>query len=600
MTWHPPAPTPTASSPPPLANVSPSSEHQLPVHNAHVPPGRYSLPVPQHALPNLASGHSTVYIAQYSASVSACTNQQPTGFVHQESVGQQACLSSQEDHPSNSTSSVLSQQGVNAGATSSHVPDATVEDSPVSIAGKTSHDGDTGAAAVAKQQAPGHILETGRPVERTTKSQADTNEMSPAEQYCQVPLPVPVTRQNDGTDAQQPLASGFTANTGKPVASEPPSKAVPAAAPSGFSTGTGKAVLTSAAAMARAQKVLADDSSADEQAMGAPEPPKTAAPAAAPSGFTSGTGKAVLMSAAAQARAKCIFADDSKDAVSETPSKAAPAIVPSGFTSGSGKAVLMSTAAQARAKNIFAEDHTAAEQATDVVSEPSNAAAPTVVPFAFSTGSGKAVQFSAAAKARAEKLFADDNIAAEQATDVMSEPPSAAAPTVVPSGFSTGSGKAVLMSAAAKDRAKSIFADDGTAPEQTTEAASEPPSTAAPIPAPSGFTSGIGKSMPISAAAQAHARSMFQDENSAPLHPVTDMDSSSTPVGSSSRPGRKAAGAKPVIGTPRTGPLTGKPVMKRVKELSQSTGGKLFKKPRTSKIVSPFCPGATPARVRLD
>lgn len=674
-----PASTPTASSPPPLANVSPLSQHQLPVHDAHVPPGSHSSPVSMRAPPHLASEHSTVHNVQPPACDDACIQQQGTVSLHHE----QASLASSEDHPFNSTSSTVPQRGLSPGA---HMLYATVEDSPVSTAGN--HDADTEEAAEASQQA---VSAAGPPVMQATNSQADASEVSlPVEQKCQVPLPVPVTRSSGVTDAPQVLASGFTDNKGKPVAvagvvdklgckrpaqtapedlpgvlahaacadktaspcrsrhkalaavasgvttaagkpvnvsaraqadaqrllgngesgqnpMEPMPAHLPTLTPSAFSTGTGRAVQVSTAAMARAQMVLADpdDSSTDEQAVAvASEPPSTAVPAVAPSGFSTGTGKAVLTSAAAVARAQTVLADDSTageqamGAGSEPPKAAAPAAAPSGFTSGTGKAVLMSAAARARAKSIFADDNTAAEQARDAVSEPPSATA--VVPSGFSTGSGRAVLMSAAAKARAKSVFADDSTAAEQATDVVSEPPSAAAPTVVPSGFSTGSGKAVQFSAAAKARAENFFADDGTAAEQTTEAAAEPPSTAAPTPAPSGFSSGTGKSVPISAAAQAQARSMFQDENAAPLHPGTDVGSSSTPAGSSSRPGRKAAGAKPVVGTPRTGPPTGKPVMRRVKELSQSTGGKLFKKPRMSKIVSPFCPGATPARVRPD
>ena len=319
------------------------------------------------------------------------------------------------------------------------------------------------------------------------------------------------------------------------------------------------------------------------------------------SGFSTGTGKVVLMSAAATAWAQKVLADDSTAderltaAASEPSSTAAVAKAPSGFSTGTGKAVLMSAAAMARAQKVLADDSTAPQQTTGVASELPSVAAPAMAPSDFSTGTGKALQFSAAAKARAQKVLADDSTAPQQTTGVASEPPSVAAPAVAPSGFSTGTGRALQFSAAAKARAERLFADDSTAAEHPTGAASESASAAASRPAPSGFISGQGKTVPISAAAQAQAKSMFQDENAVPLHPAANMDNGTTPAGSNSRP----VSAKPVLGTPRTGPPISKPAMKRVKELSQSTGGKLFKKPRMSKIVSPFCPGATPHRVRL-
>ena len=730
LTLHPHRPTPPVSSPPP---VSPPRQHQPPIHQNRSP-------IPLHAPPDLVSACSPVL--DQSAGHRTFTHQQPTGSVHQEPAVQQASLASAQDDPSNSASSVFSQQGLSPGAATDQGLHATVTDSPVSVPTELSPDVATAdASAEAEEHAPGHGPGTGRLVTQTTKSQANADKFPlSAEQKCQAPLSGTVISDTDETDAQQLLASGFetgtgrqvtviahgktratdmigcstpaqtdpkhlpevtvhapsaakgrspgyeapaavasgfTTGAGKPVnvttrgqaearklfdtaapqdfgrsaaepmpadrvtvvasgfttgtgkavltsaagqaraaqmladdstadqqptaaASESSSAAAPTNALSGFSTGTGKAVIMSAAAMARAQKVLADDSMATEQPTeSASEPPSTAA--FAHSGFSTGTGKAVQFSAAAMARADDSSAEQPTGFASEPPSAAAPAVAPSGFSTGTGKAVLTSAAAMARAQKVLADDNTAAEQTTGLASDPPITAAPAIAPSGFNTGTGKAVLTSAAAMAQAKKVLADDNIAPEETKGLASEPPGGAAPAVAPSGFSTGTGKAVQFSAAAKARAEMLFADDSTAGEHLTGAASEPASAAAPTPAPSGFTSGAGKAVPISAAAQALARSMFQDENAAPLHPGADMDCSSTPAGSnSSRPGMKTASARPVLGNPRTGPPVSKPVMKRVKELSQSTGGKLFKKPRMSKIVSPFCPGATRHRVGLD
>ena len=369
----------------------------------------------------------------------------------------------------------------------------------------------------------------------------------------------------------------------------PISKTVPTVEPSGFSTGTGKAVHLSAAAKARAAKMFAEDSTEAEQAE--PVRPTTVAPTLAPSGFTTGTGGAVSLSTAAKARAAKMFAEDSTEAEQaepERPSITAPTLAPSGFSTSSGKTVSLSATAKARAAKMLADDSTSTEPA-DLM--PVSIAAATLAPSGFSTASGKPVHLSTEAKARAEAMFVDDST--EQAETM---PPSTAAPAIVHSGFTSGTGKAVHLSAAAKARAEKVLANDSLATEQ---AEAMPPSTAAPVVAPSGFSTGTGKALHLSAAAQAQARSLFQDENAAPLRPAAITAAcSSTPAGSSIRPGIKTGGVKPVLGTPRTGPTAAKPVMKRVKELSQSTGGKLFKKPRLSKIVSPFCPGATPNRVR--
>ena len=462
--------------------------------------------------------------------------------------------------------------------------------------------------------ASGFTTGAGKPVIVTARAQAEARKLfgnaAPEDPGDNPPKPLPA-------DGVARLPSGFITGTGKAVltstaakthadkvlatgssaaepateaSSEPPSRAAVASSgfTTGFTTGTVKAVLTSTAAQAQAAHILANDSTADDQSTAAVLEPSSAA-AIAPSGFSTGTGKAVLTSASAMARARKVLADDSTatlEAQLPSISTAATATAPSGFGTGTGKAVLTSAAAMARAQKVLADNSMAAEQPTEVVSEPHCAAA--VAPSGFSTGAGKIVLTSAAAMARAQKVLANDSTAAEQPTGSASEPPNAAAPAVAPSGFSTGTGKAVQFSTAAMAWAQRVLADDSTAAEQTTGAASGPTSAAAPTPAPSGFTSGTGKSVPISAAAQAQARSMFQDENAAPMHTPTDMDSGNTPS------------ARPLVGTPRTGPPISKPVTKRVKELSQSTGGKLFKKPRMSKIVSPFCPGAAPHRVRLD
>ena len=636
LTLHRCAPPIPDSTPALLSSSSPPCQHQLPIPPAPVATGSHSSPVPLHAPPNLASACHPVL--DQSAADHTFTHQQHMGSVRQEPTVQQAPLASAEDDPFNSASRVFPQQGLSPGATTDQGLHATMTDSPVSVPTKLQKAA-TAAAAEAVQHAPSRGSGTGKPVTQTTEQQADTNEVSlPAEQKCQDPQPLAVISGADEADAQELFASHCSTGigTGKevtvtadgktraadmlgrstPAQTEPenlpvamahaaspaedrsPDCKAPAAVASGFATGAGKPMNVTARGQAEARKLLNNAAPEDLQ-QSAAEPMPVDRTMLAASGFTTGTGKAVLTSTAAQARAAHTFADDSiadnrpTVSSSEPSCAAAPAIALSGFSTGTGKAVLMSAAAMAQARKVLADDGTATLEAQ--LPSISTAAA---APSGFSTGTGKAVVASAAAMARAKKVLADDSTAAELTTGVRSEPPSIAAPATAPSGFSTGTGKAVQFSAAAKACAENLFADDSPVAEQPTEGASEPASAVAPTPVPSGFTSGAGRAVPISAAAQAQARSMFQDENAAPLCP--DMGSSSTPAGSHSRPGMNTASARPAIGTPRTGPPISKPVIKRVKELSQSTGGKLFKKPRMSKIVSPFCPGAAPHRVRLD
>ena len=588
LTLYPHAPPPPVSSPPPLSSVSPPCQHQLPIHPSPVATGSHRLPVPLHILPNLASANNPVL--EQSAGDHTSTHQQRTGSFRQGPAAQQVPLASAEDHPSNGASNVFPQQGLSPDATTDQGLQAILTDSPASVPTESSHDLATAAAAAeAEQHAPGHGSGTSTLVTQTTKSQADADNVPLlAEQNCQAPLPVTVISDTDKTDAQQLLASGFTAGTGKHLTVTAHGK-TRAADMLGRSTPAQTDPEHLPAVMAHAASAAKGRS------------PGYEAPAAVALGFTTGAGNPVNVTAKGQAEARKLFDNAAPQDLGQSAAERMPADratpAASGFTTGTGKAVLRSAAAQAQTAQTLADVCTADKQPTAAASGPSSAAAPANAPSGFSTGTGKAVLMSAAAKAWARKVLADDSTATVEA-----QLPSiiTAAPAVAPSGFTTGTGKAVQFSAAAKARAEKLFADDSIAAELITGAASGPASTAAPAPAPSGFTSGAGKAVPISAAAQAQARSIFQDENAAPLHPAVDIDSSMTPAGSSSRPGMKAASARPVLGTPRTGPPVSKPVMKRVKELSQSTGGKLFKKPRMSKIASPFCPGATPHRVRLD
>ena len=564
------------------SNLTPQRQHQLPSDSA---PGSHSLLLTLHTTRDLATGPRAVLTdLHHSARDQASMQRERTGSIHQERIGQQDPA---EELPSKGSSAEVSRPGLMADAHG--MPHALATANCISIATEPRHDVDPAAAATgpeSAQQASGVSPGVEGPLRLDTMSQTGGDMSSSPELKCPAPAAAQVTSHSNEATAKQEFASEST-------------------------TGPGTQVTVTAQGKARAEDVLGhstyaqtepeasavDVPQADTDQGSSPDYSTHQGPAAVAPGTITGTSEPEIITQAEAGRLADSAPSGQHPAVPMP--AAAPTLAASGFSTGTGKAVHLSAAGKAQAAAMLAEDSTAPEQATSVHAA---TAAPTVAASGFSTGTGKAVHLSAAGKARAAAMLAEDSTTAKQ-TGATSTSSNTVAAALAPSGFSTGTGKIVHLSAAANARAATMFAEDSTTAKQT-GAASTPSTTAAPTPTPtiaaSGFTSGTGKAVHLSAAAQAQARSMFQDENTAPMHSAADQEGSgSTPAGAG-RPGVKPSGVRPVLGTPRTGPTAAKPAMKRVKELSQSTGGKLFKKPRMSKIVSPFCAGGpTPNRVRL-
>ena len=309
-----------------------------------------------------------------------------------------------------------------------------------------------------------------------------------------------------------------------------------------------------------------------------------------------------------------------------------------GFTFGAGKnakTVQLSARAQARAHALFQDDATDAQAELDTTAKhngpPLQEARPAASGFTFGAGTknAKPVQLTAQAKARAESLFQDDAAATQADPDTTANHSRDEEACPVASGFAFGAGtknaKPVQLTAQAKARAESLFQDDSTAadmqPQSVTAAAASHLATpsrkdspegkalgsdpAAPGPAASGFAWGAkGKAAQISASALAQAQSFFQDENDVPK-PAGSLDrEDAVPVkiqAVDAKPeGKAGALAKPVLGTPKTGPTSIKTTAsKRTMGGSSSVGGTAYKKLRMSKLVTPSCLGLKLNRVKF-
>ena len=515
-----------------------------------------------------------------------------------------------------------------------HIPKTITTGNPDASAAACGH-ADQEPAAQSTRPASGFTTGTGRPDELTAQAQAPAHALmlsSKQQAGTKAPAAVPhkqsITHQvcssgattgtgengnqttlrahtvldDQATDRQTELKKIAVAAAQPPDTGNSPGHDAPAVAPvaSGFITGLGTAAKVSADH--KTSRSLQQHQAAGQQAT---EPSHSAHPAASSgkvSQSTSEKGKAPQLKDTAQPQAQQLDQDDRSGsqtvAGAEPASMSTAASLPSGFasgfTSGTGKAVQLSAAAQARAKQMLKNDNihaqpTAGAGSNADTAEPSHAASGFT--SGFTSGTGKAVKLSAAAQARAKQMLEDDGSDAQPTAGAGSiantAGPSHAASGLA-SGFTSGTGKAVQLSAAAQARAKQLLEDDNSHAQPSAGAESHVVSAASGFS--SGFTSGTGKTVTLSAAAQEQARKPFQDHNAAPLSASAGSDTPGpSTAAAENKAGRKAAGARPALGTPRTGPRGFKPVLKRVHELSKSTGGKLFKKPRMSKGASPFC-----------
>ena len=540
-----------------------SHQHQRPADGGNAAPGNCSLYPSPHAVPSLVPGHTT---GQDSSDLSV--DDQAPG--HSALNSQHMSLVPPGEQP-------VSHAAVSTNRDAAG-PQSAPESSGIHALGSSA------AATGDKEATTGLASEAGRSISLATENLAgavDIRRSTEKEFHAEEPALARAEQQKAAPAAQQIYASGFT-------------------------TGAGKQVNLTARGKAKADKLLAGDATAaqlepEASAVGLPQGSLTAskgkspdmpvatssAAAHVPSGFATGLGKAVKVSAGALAEARKLL--------QQSPSAGQH---PAGHHLAAGQ-------------HPVAGQHPAGHHPAAAGQHPAEArpaAVPAVAASGFTSGTGKPIQTSAAARARAQRLLEDGSNVAQ--TAAVGWPLPVGVPAA--SGFTTGTGKKVQPSAAAQARAKQLLEGGHCDAQESAKAGSLPVSTAAPTA--SGFTSGTGKAVLLSAAAQAEARDLLSDENTTPQHPTApsasasaaaaavaasaDIDHVSTSAGIR-KADVKRTGVRPVLGTPRTGPTAARPVLKRVQELSKSTGGKLFKKPRMSKIMTPVCPGATPCRVML-
>ena len=303
---------------------------------------------------------------------------------------------------------------------------------------------------------------------------------------------------------------------------------------SGFTTCTGKPVMTSAEGQQRACAVLAG-SPEPAQATTAQQSTASVVPA-----FTTGACKGISISEAADQRGKRLFGTSPTASSADTllvpipelehgrshiaaaqplgaspaagmlaGQPAAPAESPAqpgafaGFTTCTGKKVEPSRAAQLKGAALMqgAAEHTDAEmqpQQTPAASRPELGS------FAgFTTCTGKKVELSRAAQLRGAALMHE---AAEQADAEMQTPAASKPGPSTFRGFTTCTGKKVELSRAAQLRGAALMqeAAEQADPGQQTPAASKPGSFA-------GFTTCSGKQVQPSRAGQLRAAKLLQD-----------------------------------------------------------------------------------------
>ncbi|CAM9791551.1 unnamed protein product, partial [Choristocarpus tenellus] len=266
--------------------------------------------------------------------------------------------------------------------------------------------------------------------------------------------------------------------------------------PSGFSTGRGRVVPVSADALVQAEQMFARDK--DDKGHSSSTIHMRSGDGVA-RGFSAGRGRVVPVSADALGQAKQMFSGDKeKDQYSSTTIHVRSGGAASGFSTGRGRVVSVSADALAQAKQMFSRDKDDKVLPASVIGSVGSGSG---VPSGFSTGSGREVPVSAEALARAEQIFAGDkggehdkdcpnadpakagargedrggcrSVAGQQGTDrrsdeapVKTAPPGARYGT---SGFSTGRGVEVKVSAKALAKVNRFFAE-----EKETEGAGRP------------------------------------------------------------------------------------------------------------------------------
>ncbi|CAI5740867.1 unnamed protein product [Hyaloperonospora brassicae] len=293
-----------------------------------------------------------------------------------------------------------------------------------------------------------------------------------------------------------------------------------AVVPSLFSTGSGKPMLVSKSRLrAYEEKLYGEDESVCKDtaaAVAAAAGTTMNNEAVVPSLFSTGSGKPMLVSKLRlRAYEEKLYGEDEsvcKDTAAAVAAAAGTtmnneAVVPSLFSTGSGKPMLVSKSRlRAYEEKLYGEDEsvckdTAAAVAAAAGTTMNNEA---VVPSLFSTGSGKPMLVSKSRlRAYEEKLYGEDEsvckdtaaaVAASAGTTMNNE-------AVVPSLFSTGSGKPMLVS---KSRLRAyeekLYGEDASVCKDTAAAVAASAGTTMNNEAvvPSLFSAGSGKPMLVS------------------------------------------------------------------------------------------------------
>ena len=440
----------------------------------------------------------------------------------------------------------------------------------------------------------------------------DTTE--PGSAALQPPAQDPVVDRHDATGTTSlPAFTGLKWGTGKPA--EPSDKAQ-----------------AKAAAMFQAEGLQGDAVSIAglQKSSGHDAPVMQPLPAAC--AFQWGTGQAAKPSEKAQAKAAAMFqaegwqADAASIAGPQTSSGhdthvTQPPPAACAFQWGTGQAAKPSDKAQAKAAAMFQAEGWQADAVSIAGPQTSSGHdTPVMQPLpaacAFQWGTGQAAKPSDKAQAKAAAMFQAEgwqadavSIAGPQTnsghdTPVMQPPPASCA-------FQWGTGQAAKLTAKGQAKAANMFEDnDAVVKPMVTEAelqpadrpqsgnsnshrSSSPVEAPVAVPAASGFMSGTGKAVLVTAKGQHRAQNMFQDQNTA----SQALQASQTAA--ANRPDMKAKGVTLVLGTPKSAPPAGKTALKRLAPTSRgSSGGKVFKKPRRGKFMTPSCLGGTPNRVR--
>ncbi|XP_057695654.1 breast cancer type 2 susceptibility protein isoform X2 [Corythoichthys intestinalis] len=245
----------------------------------------------------------------------------------------------------------------------------------------------------------------------------------------------------------------------------------------GFSTASGKKVAVSAAAVAKAKRLLQedqkDDSSIIDAGSHANQSSDVGSSVLSVGGFSTASGKKVAVSAAAVAKAKRLLQDDHNDDSSREERNVEPPSVPSvvntgsranssldvgssvpsvgGFSTASGKKVAVSAAALAKAKRLLQEDH---KDNTENHSNSSlSVGGSSLIGGEFTTDSGKKVAVSPVSR----HLLQDDH-ETDSSKNMKHGSFSGVERIDYRAGVSqTAGGKRVSVSSAALTKAKSLF-----------------------------------------------------------------------------------------------------------------------------------------------